>query len=251
MHRTLKRVPLNFQWPLDQVWKGYMNPYPGKVRCKYCEGTGLNPASKQVNDDYYDFEHTGRRWKNNITQDEVQALVDRHRLMDFTHVWTRGEGWKRRDDGYIPTAEEVNEASHRGHVHDSINCWILVQVRCERLGVWGTCKICKGKGRKFPPRVSRHKHNAWREYEPPTGPGYQLWETVSEGSPISPVFATPEELARWVSDNRAYHPDERTPYDVLLKMFKDEDVGSVEMGSMMIMLSSGYHGSAANMPSDA
>lgn len=36
------------------------------------------------------------------------------------------------------------------------------------------------------------------EVQPPTGDGYQLWETVSEGSPISPVFATPEELARWL-----------------------------------------------------
>ena len=34
--------------------------------------------------------------------------------------------------------------------------------------------------------------------ELPKGEGYQLWETVSEGSPVSPVFATPEELAEWL-----------------------------------------------------
>lgn len=35
--------------------------------------------------------------------------------------------------------------------------------------------------------------------EPPEGEGWQVWETVSEGSPISPVFATAEELARHLS----------------------------------------------------
>lgn len=32
---------------------------------------------------------------------------------------------------------------------------------------------------------------------------YQMYETTSEGSPISPVFATPEEVARWCADNNA------------------------------------------------
>jgi hypothetical protein len=30
-----------------------------------------------------------------------------------------------------------------------------------------------------------------------------MWETTSEGSPISPVFATPQELARWLADTKA------------------------------------------------
>ena len=33
--------------------------------------------------------------------------------------------------------------------------------------------------------------------------GYCMYETVSEGTPISPVFATPEELARWLADTGA------------------------------------------------
>jgi hypothetical protein len=31
----------------------------------------------------------------------------------------------------------------------------------------------------------------------------QMYETVTEGSPISPVMETPEELARWLADNKA------------------------------------------------
>lgn len=32
---------------------------------------------------------------------------------------------------------------------------------------------------------------------------YQMYETTTEGKPISPVFATPEELAHWLADNHA------------------------------------------------
>ena len=40
-------------------------------------------------------------------------------------------------------------------------------------------------------------------YEPPVGEGWQMWETTSEGSPISPVFASPEDLATWLADTNA------------------------------------------------
>ena len=32
---------------------------------------------------------------------------------------------------------------------------------------------------------------------------YQMYETTSEGTPISPVMETPEALARWLADNGA------------------------------------------------
>jgi hypothetical protein len=32
---------------------------------------------------------------------------------------------------------------------------------------------------------------------------YQMYETCSEGTPISPPMKTPEELARWLTDNEA------------------------------------------------
>lgn len=36
-------------------------------------------------------------------------------------------------------------------------------------------------------------------YDPPAGDGWQLWETTTEGSPISPVFPTAEDLATWMA----------------------------------------------------
>lgn len=44
----------------------------------------------------------------------------------------------------------------------------------------------------------------WEHEEPPTGAGWQLWETTSEGSPISPVFASAEELADWCEVNATW-----------------------------------------------
>ena len=39
--------------------------------------------------------------------------------------------------------------------------------------------------------------------DPPTGEGWQMWEDTTEGSPISPVFATAEALAQWLATNKA------------------------------------------------
>jgi hypothetical protein len=43
----------------------------------------------------------------------------------------------------------------------------------------------------------------WAKTDPPAGDGWQMWETTTEGSPISPVFATPDELAAWLADSKA------------------------------------------------
>lgn len=41
------------------------------------------------------------------------------------------------------------------------------------------------------------------QWEPEERTHYMMYETVTEGSPISPAFETPEELARWLADNDA------------------------------------------------
>jgi len=44
----------------------------------------------------------------------------------------------------------------------------------------------------------------------PVGDGWQLWQTVSDG-PISPVFATPEELIDWMCLPDPNNPDRSFP----------------------------------------
>jgi hypothetical protein len=45
--------------------------------------------------------------------------------------------------------------------------------------------------------------------DPPTGEGWQLWQTVSDG-PITPVFSTPEELIDYLCRpiDRLVHPED-------------------------------------------
>lgn len=246
-HRILKRVPLDFQAPIGKVWRGYINPYPGPSQCKFCDGSGLNNATKQIDDDFYSFDDRTRKWNDKITQDEVQALVNAGRLMDFTHTWKQGEGWKRRENNYIPTAEEVNSYQHRGALlggHDTINRWILIKTRAKRLGVWGRCIHCK-KGEMKLPRKMKKRHNNWKEFEPPVGPGYQLWETVSEGSPQSPVFATPQELASWCEKKATIFGDEKMSRSHWLRMFTGEE--DLDTGSLLVG-GGGYLGALANAP---
>jgi hypothetical protein len=98
MGREVKRVPLDFEWPLKRAWFGYVVP---SAPCQLCAGGG------------------------------------------------------------------------------------------ERRG-GDSCPVCDGYGIVY-----------WGRIEVPVGDGWQMWETTSEGSPISPVFATPEGLARWLADTGA------------------------------------------------
>jgi len=41
------------------------------------------------------------------------------------------------------------------------------------------------------------------DWSPEEATHLRMYETTSEGTPISPAFATPEELARWLADNDA------------------------------------------------
>lgn len=52
-----------------------------------------------------------------------------------------------------------------------------------------------------PPRHESYRLRTWTEEE---ATHYQMYETVSEGTPLSPHFATKEELARWLATNKDY-----------------------------------------------
>ena len=203
MGREIKRVPLDFDWPLSMEWKGYINPYTSQ-NCTACDGSGYNPETKQISDDWYDFDSTGRRWCNKITQDEVDALIERGRLYDLTRRFTRGKGWEAIDPPPVVTAEMVNRWSKNSLGHDAINRRICVETRAKRLGVYGDCPVCKGEGRVWFSDAIKDKSEQWYDeerYDPPSGDGWQLWETVSEGSPISPVFATADELIAYLVED--------------------------------------------------
>lgn len=212
MGRELRRVPLDFKWELNKIWKGFVNPYPSemyKYSCEMCGGTGYNPATKELLDTWYDtegyykqrwwydYDANGRacaiieaypgackRWLHKLTQEEVDVLIANLRFAHHT------------------SAEEVNTANRPGAYgfgHDSINQHLCVKARAERLGVYGTCEKCAGKGEIVFNTEVEKLHREWEQEDPPSGEGWQVWETVSEGSPVTPVFDSPEKLIDYLA----------------------------------------------------
>lgn len=112
--------------------------------CEVCHGSGLNPETERIANSFYNHQSpTGKGWHDQITQDEVQALLDAGRLHDLAKTFIPGKGWQPREDEHIPTADEVNAwESGPGMGHDAINRWILIEARAKRLGVYGHCPHC-------------------------------------------------------------------------------------------------------------
>ncbi|MGV3723624.1 MAG: hypothetical protein ACO1SX_22230 [Actinomycetota bacterium] len=132
--------------------------------------------------------------------------------------------------------------------HDACDNWSAVKKIIAAAGLdpetWGICPHCKGDA--IDPEVVA-AYNAWTETEPPEGEGYQLWETTSEGSPISPVFSTPEALADWCTENASIFGGEKASRETWWRMITGEN--SLEAGSMGL-IAPGYIGAAANYSGD-
>jgi hypothetical protein len=248
MGRELRRVPLDFAWPLNKVWGGYLNPfYEQSTKCDACGGCGYSPKAALYADQWYGHNYNtgdkyvpfdpvaygakplrrdhpkiramaernceGRgeaaisrevdrlfrdcfsgRWSQHLIQDDVDALVENARLHELTSQWD-GKEWAKT--GHHPTADEVNDWSIGGAGHDSINQYTCVEARCKREGVDVHCSKCVGKGKLWPSEEIEQQCEDWERTPPPSGPGYQLWETTSEGSPVSPVFETLDALCAY------------------------------------------------------
>jgi len=160
--------------------------------------------------------------------------------------------WLPYYNSYMPTAKEVNEWAAQSVVgHDSINMSVLIKTRAERKGINPIyCVNCKGEGSiENLDNEAVSRYDSWKPREPPAGHGWQLWETVSEGSPISPVFSTPENLAEWCEGNATIGARDKLTRGRWLELILAE--GGVERGSMIVVVNSGlvrYFGSDANLP---
>jgi hypothetical protein len=160
------------------------------------------------------------QWCHHLHQDDVDALIEGDRLWDFTRTLAGGNGWQRIEPSPVVTAEQVNLWSLGGLGHDSINCSIVVQAKCERDGQPLLCDSCEGQGSHERYPGQRAEAEAWEPTGPPEGEGWQLWETVSEGSPISPVFAAAEELATWMTQNKCTVNGPVRPFEAALRFVK-------------------------------
>jgi hypothetical protein len=203
----------------------YFNIAREVTKCKTCDQSGLNPESKKISDDWYDFARTGRKWNNKITQDEVDALLEQGRLWSFHSVNFRGGLDKLVEDGRI-TAERAEELwegrdktkdyefedgdrdgnvvkrlrvhiQWRDHVpveevnagagHDAINRSICVRTRCKRLGIWGYCESCNGDGYMPVDLKGRLQLVLWI-VNPATGQNYGLEVDNIEQADLDSVY---------------------------------------------------------------
>jgi hypothetical protein len=128
---------------------------------------------------------------------------DDSRRRKAPHPWLLDFGIKDVGDTFheLSIGLAGREPSFIGH--DCIDRYSAVKKIVEAAGLpkdWGICKTCGGGGISPEAKVA---YESWVEAEPPNGEGWQMWETVSEGSPISPVFDTAEKLARWLADTGA------------------------------------------------
>lgn len=219
MGRALKRVTLDFDWPINKIWEGYLNPYK-YIPCAECDQSGYNPATKELADAFYSFSDRSKRWSNKITQEEVDYLISKNRLRGFDPV-------SREWVAVARTAEEVNLSQDyisfdSTLMHDAINRSYLIKFRATKLGVYGLCSNCKGDGYTFESEEIENLYNTWELFEPPVGEGYQLWETTTEGSPQSPVFETLEELCEWCEPNATVFSDSKASKEEWKTMFSED-----------------------------
>lgn len=70
--------------------------------------------------------------------------------------------------------------------------------------------------------------------EVPEGEGWQLWETTSEGSPISPVFNTLEKLCEYAAENCTAFADNKISKEEWIDLLSGGIVGYKTNGCMFI-----------------
>jgi hypothetical protein len=118
--------------------------------CLSCDCTGFSPRANALATAFFG----PGGWRDKITLDEAQALVDEGRLTSIRLV--AGERvWCKPavvDEAFL---ESVNRANAPGvsflhdFNHDAINRRILVEQRCKRLGIPSVCPACDGHGDAF------------------------------------------------------------------------------------------------------
>ena len=157
-------------------------------------------------------EHYNKAWQYHLSDQDILDLVEADCLWDFTRrplnpdqeTWPNG--WTQEPNGYLPSREEVL----KWHMSPGFSgmagseTYAIIRARCQREGQPLECERCGGNGDIWESQAAKRLYDEWEETEPPEGEWWQVWETVSEGSPYSPPFATAEELINWLVQEEGY-----------------------------------------------
>lgn len=214
MGRVLMRVPMDFDLPINEIWPGYLSPDWRPCPSDNCE-IGYRATAYWVNS----IAHLLLMLSNPITRE--------HPL----HPWLneipcRPKALPNHEDAKAFTEGLAGRESFPPFGHDALDRSAAARAIIKAAGLpddWSTCPICNGHA-IHPDDLEASE--AWEPTEPPTGEGYQLWTTTNEGAPISPVFATMEELCEYAAANCTVFASDRASALRWREMLDDDFVYS-------------------------
>lgn len=181
MGREVRRVPMGWQHPME--WREQWDRSLSRTR--------MQLLPRPLHDDY---PGSLASWQN----DGVELARREGSTWTF---WVEYSitGYQGRDDTE-PTIHPFDESGQAVQVRDADHLHELLTAR-------------HLAGRPDPA-------DYMPEFPEGTATGWCMYETTSEGTPISPVFETPEELARWLADTRAstFGYDSTATYEQWLQM---------------------------------
>lgn len=223
MGREIRRVPLDFEWELNKRWEGFLNP--------------LGKACPEDQKTCFNGETSASQWLSALLRILVVAADDaldggkrKERGGNFPHPYlvelptaptyeipknkdreVYAREWARRtrdrENFVLPPSKDLADLVSGftepdsylksflgGSANFEIRKALIVAAKLDP-ETWGICPVCKGQA--MDPAV-QEAYDAWEETPPPEGEGWQLWETVSEGSPVSPVLPTREAFIEYL-----------------------------------------------------
>jgi hypothetical protein len=197
---------MDFDHPIGKLWPGYVPP-----TWRPCPKSGVDCFSGGT---------AAGAWLESIARliamvgDEgavsTQAAGLRARGRTYPHPYLTSWDQAPRNrvrGGLVPLTDDLRalveglSGTKHGNSLLGFDAYRIAHKLAEVAGMpdrWDWCKVCNGTG-THPDDIAASE--SWEPTHPPTGDGYQLWETTSEGSPESPVFASLDELCSWCADN--------------------------------------------------
>jgi hypothetical protein len=202
MSREVKRVPLDFDAPIGVTWAPLLRPAETRLpACPECNGSGYTATAKWFEAITHLYlmmaEDVAAQARGREMHPYLAELGNApYEIQDRTVV-TRRPGADAVDLAVRLVGEEPDPIWGFGGSATSRACRKISAA----LGLpetWGYCPICDGEGSNPTPE-QQAAYDAWSPAEIPTGEGWQLWETISDGGPVSLVFDNAEALAVWLS----------------------------------------------------
>jgi hypothetical protein len=231
MGRIARRVPLDFEWPLNQTWEGYLTPERlHEDDCPDC-ANGATDAYEWLQSIAYCITGLADDAADEARGAAMHPYLTPLREVSYNHAKGRpGSQFAEFADGICSDAQ-----GFMGR-----NVYRMHRALIAAAGLpedWGMCPTCKGHGSVERYEGQRAEAEAWEPTEPPTGEGWQMWETTSEGSPVSPIFGTAEALADWLAESGASlfgsHTADAAHW---LSIIKGDDFAHIEIAPGVVMM---------------